>query len=237
MKTTFLVLANSIRKGCRCIGGREMTQKDGKWFYGPWLRPVSQQGEGEVRSQESTCSNGSQPAVLDVVEVTLTGKQNCPHQPENYLIDPSARWQKIGVIPANSLATIEERPAHLWLQPGGRSDRIHSQVAIASLNPFQSLFLIRPTNLRFRIWEANDESRGGPHKNRRAIFDYARVEYNLPITDPTMDGRYFHPFPALNQPSKDILPRNPGNCLLVASLAAPFKDGYHYKVVATVLEY
>jgi hypothetical protein len=25
--------------------------------------------------------------------------------------------------------------------------------------------------------------------------------------------------------------------LLVASLAAPFKDGYHYKVVATVLEY
>jgi hypothetical protein len=237
MKKTFLVLANSIRSGCRCIGGREMLQKDGNRYYGPWIRPVSQQGAGEVRTLESMCADGRQPAVLDVVEVTLTAKQDCPHQPENYLIDPSCRWQKIGTIPANSLASIEERPAHLWLQPGGRIDRIHSSMAVGSLNPFQSLYLIRPTNLQFRIWEAHDDFRGGPHKNRRAVFSYAGTEYNLPITDPTMDARYFQPFPALNQPQKDIVPRNPANCLLVASLAAPFKDGYHYKVVATVLEY
>jgi hypothetical protein len=110
-------------------------------------------------------------------------------------------------------------------------------MAVGSLSPFQSLYLIRPPKLQFRIWEAHDNFRGGPHKNRRAVFLYAGTEYNLPITDPTMDARYFQPFPALNQPPRDVVPRNSANCLLVASLAAPFKDGYHYKVVATVLEY
>ena len=80
---------------------------------------------GEVRTQESMCADGRQPAILDVVEVTLTAKQDRPYQPENYLIDSSVRWQKIGTIPASSLTAIEERPPHLWLQPGGRTDRIH----------------------------------------------------------------------------------------------------------------
>lgn len=237
MKKTFLVLANSIRSGLRCIAGREMVQKDGAWFYGSWIRPVSQQGEGGLHTQESQCADGSQPAILDIVDVTLTGKQDSPHQPENYLIAPSCRWQKIGAIPAKHVAALEERPTHLWLQLGGRIDRIYPSMAVGSLNSFQSLYLIRPMNLQFRIWEAQDDFRGGPHKHRRAIFSYTGTEYNLSITDPTMDERYFDPFPAFNQPARDLVPRNPANCLLVISLAAPFKDGYHYKVVATVLEY
>jgi len=237
-KKAFLVLANSIRRGCRCIAGREMLQRDGKWFYGQWIRPVSPQGEGEVRTQESMCSDGTQPAVLDVVEVTVTSNQGCAHQPENFLIDTSCRWQKLGTIPGGGLLAVEETPAHLWLQPGGgRTDRIHSEMALGSLKPFQSLYLIRPTNLLFRIWEAVDDFRGGPRKQRRAVFAYAGTEYDLPITDPTMDTRYFQPFPALNQPPREIAPNSPANCLLVVSLAAPFTDGYHYKVVATVLEY
>lgn len=51
-----------------------------------------------------------------------------------------------------------------------------------------------------------------------------------------MGSRYFRPFPALNQPAKEILPKTPDNIFLVVSLATPFKDGYHYKIVATVLE-
>jgi hypothetical protein len=69
------------------------------------------------------------------------------------------------------------------------------------------------------------------------LFTYAGTEYNLPITDPTMDSRYFQSFPALDQPPREIACRSPASCLLVVSLAPPFKDGYHYKVVATVLEY
>jgi hypothetical protein len=237
MKKTFLVLANSIRRGRHCIAGREMFLRDDRWCHGSWVRPVSQQGEGEVSTNECLLTDGRQPKVLDVVEVPLTGKQNYACQPENYFIDASVRWRRVGAMPKNSLSAIEEKPAHLWLQPGMRTDRIHPDIAVESLVPFQSLYLIRPVNLRFRIWEADDEFRSGPRKHRRAIFMYAGTEYNLPITDPTMDARYFRPFPALNQPPQEIAPKEPGKVLLVVSLTVPFTDGYHYKVVATVLEY
>jgi hypothetical protein len=79
--------------------------------------------------------------------------------------------------------------------------------------------------------------RGHQHRQRRALFEYSGVQYDLPVTDPTMDQRHFTPFPVLNQPPRDVLPTSPERCLLVVSLAAPFTDGYHYKVVATVLEY
>ena len=238
MKKTFVILANSIRRGCRCIAGREMTEHDGQRHWGLWIRPVSQHGEGEISTQECLCSDGTQPAVLDIVEITLTTRQDCAYQPENFIIDPSCRWQKHGTIPASSLPTIEEEPTHLWLQAGaGRTDRIQSQIALGSLEPFQSLYLIRPTKLLFRIWETLDAFRGGLRKQRRAVFSYAGTEYNLTITDPSMEARYFRPFPPHDQPPKEIAPRSPENCLLVVSLAAPFTDGYHYKVVATVLEY
>jgi hypothetical protein len=239
MKKILAVLANSVRKGCHCIAGREMTERDGQWFWGPWIRPVSQQGEGEVTTRESTCSDGTQTAVLNVVEIALSARQECSYQPENYFIDPSCRWRKLGKVAAKDLVGIEERPPHLWLPQGrdGRTDRIHSSQALGSLTPFQSLYLIRPVDLRFHIWQAVDPFRGGPRKQRRAIFSYEGVEYDLPITDPTMDIRYFRPFPTLDEPMREILPRTLPGCLIVVSLAAPFKDEYHYKVVATVLEY
>lgn len=237
MTKTFVTLANSVRIGSHCIAGRELTGHEGQWFWGSWIRPVSQHGEGEVSTQECLCTDGTLPVSLDMVEITLLSKQDCPSQPENYIIDTSVRWRKIGTITPASLAVIEEKPPSLWAQPGTRSDRIHSSQAVGSLVPFQSLYLIRPDNLLFRIWEDMDEFKGKPRKHRRAIFNYGNVDYNLAITDPTMDSRYFRPFPALNQPHRDIVPKTPANCLLVVSLAAPFTDGYHYKVVATVLEY
>ncbi|MCF7837614.1 MAG: hypothetical protein K9N49_03200 [Candidatus Marinimicrobia bacterium] len=236
MKKRLLILANSVRRGGHCIAGREFLQRDGKWSYGGWIRPVSQAGEGEVHTQDCLLTSGTQPAVLDVVDVTLTGKQDCPHQPENYLIDSAERWHRIGTMVGKSLRAVEETPAHLWLQPDTRSDRIHTNATITSLTPFQSLYLIRPSNLRFRIWEAIDKFRGGPHKNRRAIFTYAGTEYDMPITDPTMETRYFQPFPDVNQPPREIAPKHPPNCLMVVSLTVPFTDGYHYKVAATILD-
>lgn len=235
MKKIFLVLANSIRRGGHCIAGREMFQRDDKWSYGPWVRPVSQHGEGEVRTGECLCSDGNQPAVLDIVEVPLTGKQDCAHQPENYLIDPTVRWLRVGTIQGNSLGVIEETPPDLWLQYGQRTDTIHTAAVLAAPSPFQSIYLVRPNNLRFRIWEAFDRFHNYPRKNRRAIFTYAGTEYDLPITDPTMEARYFRPFPTHDQPPQEIVPTNPSNCLLVVSLTVPLDD-YHYKVVASILE-
>ncbi len=135
-----------------------------------------------------------------------------------------------------SLSGIVEEPEHLWVQPGVMSDRIHQDVAVRSVKPFQSLYLIRAHRLRFRIWQTEEPFLVKGRKHRRAVFTYRDREYNLPTTDPTLDARHFSDFPGVNQPAMDIEPRNPDNCLLVVSLATPFTNGYHYKVVATVLE-
>jgi hypothetical protein len=234
MKKTIGILANSIRRGCHCIAGRELTQRDSQWYWGGWVRPVSSHGEGEVSHRECRYANGSLAAVLDMVEIEFTAPQPAAHQPENWVIDASHRWQKVGTLSTGGLPSVVEEPAHLWFQRGTRTDRIHQNAAPSSLAPFQSLFLIMPRNLRFKIWTADDPFRDGPRKHRRALFAYGNVSYDLPITDPTMEQRYFSPFPAINQPERVI--QAPAGTMLVVSLAAAFKDGYHYKVVATVLE-
>lgn len=236
MKKTIGILANSIRRGCHCIAGRELTQRDDQWYWGSWIRPVSSHGEGEVAHQECRYADGSQAAVLDMVEIELATSQPAPHQPENWVIDASHKWRKVGTLSATGLPSVAEEPAHLWFQRGTKTDRIHSDHALGSVVPFQSLYLIRPTNLHFKIWQAEDQYHDYPRKHRRAIFSYNNAHYNLSITDPTMESRYFRDFPSLNEPAVEIQPNEPNNCLLVVSLAKPFTDGYHYKIVATVLE-
>lgn len=235
MEKTILILANSIRRSNRCIAGREATNLNNKWQIGQWVRPVSAHGEGEVSPLESRCSDGSQPAVLDIIKVPLLSKQECLHQPENYTIDTAVRWVKLARV-GPDLSGLIENPPSLWLQPYARSDRVHSS-HLDTGPGYQSLYLIRPVGLHYRIWEEINPFRGHRHKQRRALFTYAGIQYDLPITDPTMDRRYFTPFPALNQPPRDIAPSNPDRCLLVVSLGAPFTDGNHYKLVATVIDY
>lgn len=234
MNKTFIVLANSIRGGFRCIAGRETTEQKDHLMIGPWIRPVSPQGEGEVRPQESLCADGTQPAVLDVVRTTLVAKQDCPHQPENYILDASQRWEKLRTFPRDNLSYLEEHPVNLWLsQADGHTDRIHPDEAITSVQPFQSLYLIRPQGLKFKIWYDGVYNK----KQRRTIFTYNGIEYDLSITDPTVDAKYFQPFPTLNLPLREIAPADSTRCFIVVSLTAPFRDGYHYKLVATILEY
>jgi hypothetical protein len=60
------------------------------------------------------------------------------------------------------------------------------------------------------------------------------VTYNLAITDPDIDRKYFRPFPGNLEEVKQI-PLNPDNCLLCISLAPEF-NGYHYKLIAKVIE-
>jgi len=239
MNKTILVLANSVRKAPkRCIAGREATHDAVKneWNIGSWVRPVSQQGEGEVSSLDSTCTDGTQPAVLDIVTLTVTGNANVPYQPEDYFIDPTVRWVKHAkVFP--DLSNLAESPTSLWDQPGIKQDRV-SDAFLATLTGVRSLYLIRPQNLTFRIWEETNPFEGGQKRKRRAHFDFNGKHYDFAVTDPTMEQRYFTQFPALNQPASVIAPQDATRCLLVISLSAKFnKDNNHYKLVATVIDY
>lgn len=67
-----LVLANSIKKGGRCIAGRELLRRQTGWRLGPWVRPVSDAEGGTLHPPHMALDSGGEPSVLDRWTATTT---------------------------------------------------------------------------------------------------------------------------------------------------------------------
>ena len=87
-----LCLANSRKGGDRCIAGREILP-DGR--PGPWVRPVSSRANEAVSKRERRYRDGSEPRLLDVVDVPVIKAHPSEYQSENWLLDPGRRWERI----------------------------------------------------------------------------------------------------------------------------------------------
>lgn len=226
-----LVLANSIRKNGRCIAGRQITDHIGTPVLGDWIRPVSKNGEGELTDDYCRGPNGQMLKIFDIIDIPLWACENSKSQPENWFIDPKQKWTKASV-PSGLPRIAPDGPIDLWDAPGPRLDRI-SPEDLAALNRNQSLYLIPVTKFRMELsWTIFEEE---CHKRRRAIFDYKGIEYNLALTDPAIQDKYCRQFPKPEEAPKIITLPSGGTCQLCVSLAPAF-HGYHYKVVATVIE-
>jgi Dual OB-containing domain len=236
MTTTkhMLVLANSIKHWPGvCVAGREIRSGGSQYTVGPWIRPVSSHGEGELFPSECQLSNGRQPRVMDFVEISLANGSNDPHQPENWLIEAGTRWRPVnGQYQRPSLDLLIEEPPSLWLQHDERSDRVSSD-HLHRNPPDQSLYLVRVQNLRARFeWNEWD---GRYKQRRRALFHYNGIEYECNITDPQFSEKHRFRFPDKGQPSNTFSITSATGCHLCVSLAPEF-NRYHYKVVATILD-
>ena len=77
-------LANSRKLAGRCVAGRKWI--DGR--PGGWIRPVSNRENQEVSEYERQYEDGSDPRVLDIVDVPLLEPRPLDHQTENWLLDP-----------------------------------------------------------------------------------------------------------------------------------------------------
>ena len=167
----FICLANSYKLRGRCVAGIRI---DGKG----WIRPVGPSSSGELYYNHYRLDDGSEPQLLDVIEVDLDRPIPLPHQPENYLISES-RWRLLE-RPA-SRRYLNSLESHIVQEPalfGNYSDRVAFE--IFTDNPADSsLVLIQPEKLRWVI----DEHEG--KRKSRAFFQLgSRRYYNLAITDP-----------------------------------------------------
>lgn len=88
-------LANSRKLAGRCIAGREWTTESGA---GDWIRPVSERKNREVSEYERQYEDGSDPQVLDIVQVPVLKPQPDGYQRENWLLDNEYYWEKVGVL-------------------------------------------------------------------------------------------------------------------------------------------
>ena len=96
-----ICLANSYKRGGRCIAGIDMDTRK-------WVRPFNPKGhEGAIGNERLI--KGKEPQILDVLDIPIGGEsENYGCQPENRILLPG-RWKKIGTIShANALEYIEE---------------------------------------------------------------------------------------------------------------------------------
>jgi len=136
-------LANSRKLSGRCVAGKELVGDRPL----RWLRPVSNREHEEVSEYERQYEDGSDPRVLDIIDVPLLAAKPKGYQQENWLLDPDEYWRKVGTW--NDLSRLTDPVAPLWINGqstyNGRNDKIPLLLA-PSLD--SSLRLVRVDRLR-----------------------------------------------------------------------------------------
>ncbi len=224
MTTTkrIVCLANSRKMSGRCVAGVEFKADK----PGGWIRPVSAREYQEVSEYERQYENGSDPRLLDIIDIPLLEHRPIDYQQENWMLDPEYYWVKVGALNWDGLHEIADRGGTLWRNGShtynGTNDRIPIDQAASETS---SLKLVHVDGLKLRVFSPGQDF--GDSKRRVQVrFRFAGIEYELWVTDPRIQLKYL---------AKENGDYQLGECYLTISLGEPFKD-YCYKLVAAVLE-
>jgi hypothetical protein len=187
---------------------------------------VSNRQNQEVSEYERQYSDGSDPQVLDVIDIPLLEPRPRAFQQENWLLDPNTYWSKVDTLDFAHLRPFAQASGSLWLNGTstfhGLNDKIDTSAA-EQLN--SSLKLIHVAELELRTF-APGANFGDGKRRVQAVFAHDGVNYRLRVTDPIYERRY------LAQPDGRY---RLGDCYLTVSLGEPFNNAC-YKLVAAILE-
>jgi hypothetical protein len=228
LRKSFIVLANSHKRNERCVAGRELVLEGSQTVLSSWIRPVGAHGDGELAANERIIARTrAEVAVGDIVEVGLVRHLADPTQPENWLLSGRGDWLEVDArYRRPSLDELEEHPDELWLDPESPTDRVRESW-LAQHPPAQSLYVVRAERLSVRL---SSDPLG--KLSYRCRFDYRGLQYPMSLTDPKARRALDARAPKAGAGSVDV---PIGSVRVCVSLARPFQ-GFHYKVVATILE-
>jgi hypothetical protein len=214
-------LANSRKLSGRCVAGKEWTANG----TGPWVRPVSARLSEEVSEHERQYQDGSDPQVLEIIDMPLQNHHPKSYQSENWLLDPNLYWARVGRVRWQDLTHLADNPGVLWLNNSnsynGLNDRV-SQAEIQQLN--SSLYLLHLEKLKLRVFAPGADF-NNPKRRVQADFVHGGVNYRSWVTDPLIEREYL----AGKDGEYEI-----GTCFVTVSLGEPY-EGYCYKLVAAVI--
>lgn len=219
-----LCLANSRKLHGRCVAGKELV--DGA--AASWVRPVSSRLHQEVseREQRYRYRDSNDARVLDVIDVPLLHWLPATHQQENWLLDPNAKWTRVGTIGWADLDRLADSVGPLWVNGqstyNGRNDEV-AETDAATLR--SSLTLIRVTSLSLASF-APGQAFGNGKRRVQAAFEFDGVKYRLWVTDPVYERACL----ALPDGRRQL-----GECFLTISLGQPYNSAC-YKLVAAIIE-
>lgn len=214
-------LANSRKMAGRCIAGKEMSD-DAK--SGQWIRPVSNRENEAVSEGERFYADGTDPEILDIIEVPLLGPKPKAHQQENWLLNPSRQWRKIGRLGWDNLMQLADPDAPLWTNGfhsrGGENDQVPVHLTTAHDT---SLRLVWVDDLTVTVSEPSRPSANYPMLRGR--FSHCNETYCFRITDPVSESG------SMDLPYREYLV---GERYLTVSLGEPF-EGNAYKLIAAII--
>ena len=214
-------LANSRKLQGRCVAGREWL--DGR--TGQWIRPVSDRRHQEVSEYERQYEDGSDPRVLDVIDVPVLEPRPADYQTENWLLDPEYYWEKVGRLSWFDLPVLVDPVAPLWLDGHctyhGLNDKIPLELADSARD---SLRLVYVDRLQLSVFKPG-EAFGNTKRRVQGRFRHAGNAYALWVTDPVYERQYLAKLDGDYQIDE---------CFLTVSLGEPY-GGAVYKLIAAVI--
>ena len=217
-----ICLANSRKLSGRCIAGREW---DGQ-RTGHWIRPVSKREGQEVSEYERQYEDGSDPRVLDVIDVPVVKAVADEWQSENWLLDDEWYWRKVADYSWFDLPALVDLEAPLWLDGFSTYHGSNDRIPLSAMTEVKSsLRLVGMEELALKVF-APGEAFGNRKRRVQGCFIHAGRQYALWVTDPVCERRH------LAKPDGDY---HVGSCFLTISLGEPF-EGDCYKLIAAVIE-
>lgn len=223
MIKTVLILANSIKKGGRCVAGIEIVGvENDEMQFGKFIRPIdATQPEGTLERSTTTIDDYIvQP--LDIVEIEFKDHANDPNHPEDWNIYRGSHWRLIGKCPEAALNSM----------PHSTSDKWSKSKSVAPGSSKFSLQLIKtpkPYTVRV-LWKQGYYC---PEIKCELELDHLQLH----ITDPVFP--ITHKLNELAFDTEKTFQIAAGSFLLL-SLTPPFTNKYdytaQYKVVAAIIE-
>lgn len=207
MNTTIVIFANSVKHGRHCVAGKVVNSHQ-------WIRPVSNMEGAELTDQQCLYKNPHgrfKVKPLQKIEMNLSQHVPLISQPENYLISDEI-WQQRYRIENNEISNYLDTPDSLW----GTGNRVnYAQIESKMIDIGQSLYLIQASDLQLSKVD----------NRRRAVFSYAGINYDLPVTDPNFEQQLMEP------DNQQIL------CVSLGEKYDPSGGSNYscYKIVATIL--
>lgn len=215
-------LANSRKLNGRCIAGKEIKKGEA----GGWIRPVSARENEEVSEYERQYKDGSDPRVLDIINIPLLEPRPKGYQQENWLLDPNLYWEKADRAVWNNLQQFTDPPGPLWINGhstyNGFNDKIPLELAESLESSLRFIWVDHLMLSVFRPGEAFSNFK----RRVQGQFLYDGKHYHFWVTDPRYEQKY------LAKPDGNY---EIGESYLTVSLGEPFNDAC-YKLIAAIIE-
>lgn len=219
-----LCLANSRKPYGRCIAGIELAH-DGQSLG--WIRPISNREHDAVSEDERQYKDGSDPRVLDVINVPLLEPRPNGCQQENWLLDPGYYWALQRKALVDELIPLTTKMVTLWVNGIHTYNGMNDELPLETANALDSsLCLIRVDGIDIHVY-APGLAFNNPKRRVQGWFRHKGIEYRLWITDPIIERSFL---------AKDDGHYHLGECFLTISIGErdPHKNAC-YKLIAAVI--